>query len=393
MSLKAEAKRQVEILKKNAIEIISEKEFTDKIEKALNEKRPLKVKAGFDPTAPDIHLGHCVLLRKLRDFQDLGHVVCFIVGDFTAGIGDPTGKSEMRPPLSEAQIMQNAETYTQQAFKILDKEKTEVIFNGDWFNNMNLREMTDILRCHTVARMLERDDFENRMKNNKPISMLEFLYPLLQGYDSVKLKSDLELGGNDQKFNLLVGRHLQSAFGQEPQAIMTLPLLVGLDGTQKMSKSLDNYIGITEEPTQIFGKVMSLSDELMFHYYEIFTEENVEALKKEHPKEVKMKLGMFFVEMFYDKEEAQKAKESFEQIFSKGNLADQDFPEYKLKSEEGVLNIVVNSGILASRNEVRRMIQQGAMQFEGEKITDEKAVISSAGILKIGKKKFLKVVV
>lgn len=393
MDFKSEAKRQLEILKKNAIDIIPEENFLHKLEYSLRENAPLKVKAGFDPTAPDIHLGHCVLLKKLRTFQDLGHIVCFIVGDFTARVGDPTGKSEMRPPLSEAQVIENARTYTEQAFKVLDKSKTEIIFNGNWFDQMSLKDMTDVLRCHTVARMLERDDFEKRMNANKPISMLEFIYPLLQGYDSVKLEADIEIGGSDQRFNLLVGRHLQEAFNQTPQVIMTLPLLVGLDGVQKMSKSLNNYIGVAEEPSQIFGKVMSLSDDLMYHYYEIFTDESIKELKQNHPKEVKMSLGEFFVTMFYDSDQAKLAREGFEQIFSKGNLENQDFDEYIVPVEgEAILDVIVNSGKLSSRNDARRMIKQGAVKFDGEKLADDNLILSTAGILKIGKKKFLKIV-
>lgn len=393
-TIKQKALEQFNILKKNAIDILPEDVFLARIESALEEDRPLKVKAGFDPTAPDIHLGHCVLLHKLRKFQDLGHIVCFIVGDFTARIGDPTGKSEMRPPLTQAQVMENARTYTEQAFKVLDKSKTEIIFNGNWFDNMSLKDLTEIMRSYTVARMLERDDFDKRMKANKPISMLEFLYPLMQGYDSVKLEADVELGGSDQKFNLLVGRHLQEVNGQKPQAIMTMPLLVGLDGTNKMSKSLNNYIGVNEEPSQIFGKVMSLSDEMMYHYYEIFTDNDIESLKAEHPKECKMKLAAFFVEMFYDKEQAVLARQGFNQIFSNKNLKDQDFEEYKIDSDgENIIDIICNSGKLSSRNDARRMIKQGGVQFQGEKVLEDKRILKAEGVLKIGKKKFLKLVV
>lgn len=392
MDLKAEAKRQLDIIKKNCSELISEQELLEKLERSLKENRPLIVKAGFDPTAPDIHLGHCVLLRKLRAFQDLGHRVCFIVGDFTAAIGDPTGKSELRPALSKEEIMTNAKTYTEQAFKILDRQKTDVVFNSEWFDEMSLRDIAQLMRNHTVARMLERDDFEKRMKENKSISMLEFLYPLLQGYDSVKIKSDIELGGNDQKFNLLVGRHMQSVFGQENQALMTLPLLVGLDGTQKMSKSLNNYIGVSEASSEIFGKIMSISDELMYHYYELFTDCAPAEVKEMHPKDAKQKLGCEIVRMFYTHKEAEAAKERFNEIFSKRSLENQDFDEYTLTGgREDIISVIVGSGKLQSRNEVRRMLKQGAVQFDGQKITDEKHVLSSCGVLKIGKKLFLKI--
>ncbi|MFC1514631.1 tyrosine--tRNA ligase [Candidatus Omnitrophota bacterium] len=389
MSLKTKAAEQLSSIKAGALEIISEQELRDKIETSLATKKPLRIKAGFDPTAPDIHLGHIVLLKKLRAFQDFGHIVYFIVGDFTARIGDPSGRNEIRPPLTQKQITANAATYTDQAFKVLDKKKTRVVFNSEWFDTMSLEGLMSVLSGYTVARLLERDDFSLRMKENKPITMLEFIYPLLQGYDSVKIEADLELGGNDQKFNLLVGRRMQEAFGQTPQAIMTLPLLIGLDGTNKMSKSLGNYIGIDEEPSQIFGKTMSISDELMDHYFEIF---GITHLKEEHPKASKTNLAAEFVTWFHGPKRAAEERLRFQEIFSKKDLSSQDFPCYRPKTGATILDILLDSKTVASRNEARRLINQKAVEFEGRRICDEKAAIVGTGILRVGKKKFLRIV-
>ncbi|MBN2120333.1 MAG: tyrosine--tRNA ligase [Candidatus Omnitrophica bacterium] len=390
MSLKKKIAEQLTSLKRNVVEIISEEDLAAKIENSFRTNIPLRVKAGFDPTAPDIHLGHIVLLKKLRRFQDLGHIVYFIVGDFTARIGDPSGKNETRPPLTKKQIMQNAKTYTDQAFKILDRKKTKVVFNSKWFDKTTLEDLMVLLSNYTVARLLERDDFTLRMREGKPITMLEFLYPLMQGYDSVKIEADIELGGTDQKFNLIVGRRIQEAFGQSPQVIMTLPLLVGLDGVNKMSKSLGNYIGIQEKPSDIFGKTMSVSDELMYQYLEIF---DLMSLKKEHPKETKTNLACEFVAWFYGKDVAKEEKNKFETIFSKKDLSASDFPEYSINSEgERLLDILIASGLVASKNEARRLIKQKALEFSGHKILDENSLINKEGILRVGKKKFLKIV-
>jgi len=393
MTFKEQALVQLAKIRKNTVDIISEEELTSKIENSLATNTPLRVKAGFDPTAPDIHLGHCVLLTKLRQFQDMGHTVVFIVGDFTARIGDPTGRSETRPVLSVEKVLENAKTYTEQAFKILDRSKTEIVFNGAWFDKMGLKDLLDILGRYTVARILERDDFTKRYEAGKPISMLEFLYPLMQGFDSVEVKSDVELGGTDQKFNLIVGRHLQDSYGQRPQSVITLPLLVGLDGKNKMSKSLGNYIGVKEEPNQIFGKVMSLSDEMMYHYYEIFTDDDIATLRTKHPRDTKVALAKFFVEKFYDATEADKAVQYFVDTFSKRSIDAQDFEEYSIPAAgEGILDVIVKSGKLSSKNEARRLLQQGGVEFSGEKVKDDKAVLASAGVLKVGKKHFLKIV-
>lgn len=393
MKNKSKIVEQLNYLKKNAVEIVSEKELAKKIEHALATNTPLKVKAGFDPTASDIHLGHAVLLKKLRAFQDLGHIVYFIVGDFTARIGDPSQRDQLRPVLSDNQIRANAKTYTEQAFKILDKKKTKIVFNSQWFDAMKMKDFAPIFRNYTVARVLERDDFTNRMKKNKPITVLEFIYPLMQAYDSVKIKADVELGGTDQKFNLIVGRHLQSSFGQEPQVLVILPLLTGLDGKDKMSKSLGNYIGVTEDASQIFGKTMSISDELMYHYYQTLTDKNIAEVKKIHPKEAKLQLAALFVSWFYNKKKAVQERQRFKEIFTKKDLTSQKFKEYKLGSSgKAIIDVLMDSHTIASRNEARRLLRQAALEFEGEKIRDEKFTIQRQGILRIGKKKFLKIV-
>ena len=393
MNIEKETSRQLNLIKKNTGEIISEKELVFKISESLRTNIPLKIKTGFDPTARDIHLGHVVLLKKLRLFQDLGHMVYFLVGDFTARIGDPSGKNELRPVLSEKEIKNNAKTYTDQAFKILDKDKTKVVFNNEWFDKMKIEELIPILRSYTLARLLERDDFSERMKNHLPITTLEFLYPLLQGYDSVEIEADVELGGNDQKFNLITGRHIQEYFGKPPQIVITLPLLIGLDGKDKMSKSLNNYIGIDEEPRDIYGKTMSLSDELMYHYYTLLTDYNLEDIRGMHPKEAKEKLAHEFIRWFYDKETADREQEEFEKIFSKKNIQESEFPEIKVKKGDFLLSAIVDSKTVKSRNEMRRLFKQGAVEFDGERIISEKYSINKPGILRIGRKLFFKIIV
>ncbi len=385
---------QLKLIKEGTVDIIEEGELLEKLKRG----KPLKVKAGFDPTAPDLHLGHTVLLQKLRQFQKLGHVVYFIIGDFTAMIGDPTGRSETRPPLSREEVLKNAETYKEQVFKILDPDKTNIVFNSQWLNKLGTKGVIELSAKYTVARMLERDDFSKRYKEGIPIHIHEFLYPLLQGYDSVAIEADVELGGTDQKFNLLVGRDIQREYGLEPQVCITLPLLVGTDGVRKMSKSYGNYIGITEEPKTMFGKIMSISDELMWEYYALltdYTERDIESMKKEmHPMEAKKKLAHYLVSRFHSKEDADKAKEFFERTFSERQFPG-DAPEVKISEEEiPVINLLLKIGAVSSKNEARRIIQGGGLKINGEKIEDPKAVIEIGDCMKVqvGKKRFYKIV-
>lgn len=386
---------QLSIIKKGVVEIIEEEELLKK----LKEGRPLRVKAGFDPTAPDLHLGHTVLLQKLRQFQQLGHEVYFVIGDFTAMIGDPTGRSETRPPLSREEVLENAKTYEHQVFKILDPEKTNIVFNSTWLSELGTEGIIKLAGKYTVARMLERDDFSKRFKEGIPIYIHEFIYPLLQGYDSVFLKADVELGGTDQKFNLLVGRDLQRAFGQKPQVCITLPLLVGLDGVRKMSKSYQNYIAIQEEPESMFGKIMSISDDLMWDYYTLltdYTEEEIENFKKNlHPMEAKKKLAHYIVERFHGKEQADKALEFFLKTFSQ-----REFPEetpiievpYGLKRR--AYELLFELGIESSKNSARRVVEGGGLRINGKKVEDpnEEIEVKEELRLQVGKKRFYRVV-
>jgi len=386
---------QLGIIKRGTVEIIEEEELLKK----LKEGRPLRIKAGFDPTAPDLHLGHTVLLQKLRQFQQLGHEVYFVIGDFTAMIGDPTGRSETRPPLSREEVLENAKTYEHQVFKILDPEKTNIVFNSTWLSGLGTEGIIKLAGKYTVARMLERDDFSKRFKEGIPIYIHEFIYPLLQGYDSVFLKADVELGGTDQKFNLLVGRDLQRAFGQEPQVCITLPLLVGLDGVRKMSKSYQNYIAIQEEPESMFGKVMSISDDLMWEYYTLltdYTEEEIENFKKNlHPMEAKKKLAHYIVERFHGKEQADKALEFFVKTFS-----EREFPEdapiievpYGLKRR--AYELLFELGIESSKNSARRVVEGGGLRINGVKVEDpnQEIEIKEELRLQVGKKRFYRVV-
>ncbi len=398
----------IELLKRGADEIIPIDEFTSKLQRSEKEDRPLIVKAGFDPTAPDIHLGHTVLLRKMRHFQDMGHMVYFLIGDFTAMIGDPSGKSETRNRLSSEEVMENAETYKKQVFRILDSEKTKIVFNSSWCQPLTFADVLDLTSRYNVARMLERDDFAKRYKDNKPISILEFMYPLVQGYDSVALKADIELGGTDQKFNLLVGRDLQREYGQEPQVIMTLPLLVGLDGVQKMSKSLNNYIGIEEHPREIFGKVMSISDEIMFIYYELVTDvpreqirEYREGMEKGsiHPRDVKVKLAREICRQFHDDEAAENAEAEFNRIFVKKDIPD-DIEEFKIPGDElqdgkiWIIKLLVLAGMAKSNGEARRLVKGGGVSLDGEKLTDEdkELLFDSEVVMKVGKRRFVKII-
>ncbi len=400
-------KNDIAKLKRGVEEIIPAEEFAKKLEESEKNNKPLIIKTGFDPTAPDIHLGHTVLLRKMRQFQDMGHRVQFLIGDFTGMIGDPSGKSETRKRLTKEEVLENAETYKKQVFKILDPEKTEVVFNSKWCEPMNFAEVLTLASRYNVARMLERDDFSNRYKEGKPISILEFLYPLIQGYDSVALKADIELGGTDQKFNLLVGRDLQREYGQEPQVIMTLPLLVGLDGVQKMSKSLGNYIGINEPPKEIFGKVMSISDDLMFLYYELVTDVPVEKIKEyregikngtAHPRDVKVELAKNICAQFYGRDTAEKAEAEFNKIFVKKDLPD-EVPDYDIPGEEKksgkiwIVKLLVLAGMAASNGEARRLIQGGGVSLDGRKIDnpDLEIPLPVEGILKVGKRRFVRI--
>jgi tyrosyl-tRNA synthetase len=375
----------------------------EELEKKLKSGRRLRIKAGFDPTAPDLHVGHTVLINKLKIFQDLGHEVIFLIGDFTGMIGDPTGKNVTRKPLTREDVAENAKTYQEQIFKILDPEKTTVAFNSTWMDAMSSQDMIKLAASYTVARMLERDDFEKRYKSGQPIAIHEFLYPLVQGYDSVALKADVELGGTDQKFNLLVGRHLQQQAGQEPQVVITLPLLEGLDGVQKMSKSLGNYIGINEPPAEIFGKVMSISDELMWRYFDLLSfrpTAELEALEQQvaagrNPRDVKFELAQELIERFHDKAAADAALQGFLQQFQKGAIPD-DIPEVALHCENGsmgIAHVLKNAGLCASTSEAMRMIKQGAVKLDGEKITDPKTELHTGteGVIQVGKRKFARI--
>jgi tyrosyl-tRNA synthetase len=389
---------QLEVIRQGVVEIINEEE----LRKKLIRGKPLTIKAGFDPTAPDIHIGHTVLIHKMRQFQEMGHNVVFLIGDFTAAIGDPSGKSETRPPLSKEEIENNSKTYREQVFKILDTEKTKIVLNSEWFDSFTSSDMVRLASKHTVARMLERDDFHKRYKEQKPIAIHEFLYPLIQGYDSVALKADVELGGTDQKFNLLVGRDLQRDDGQAPQVVITMPLLEGTDGVAKMSKSLGNYIGVDEPPREIVGKVMSISDELMVRYYELVggvTPEELDNLKKnlssgaKHPREAKMELAKKLVERFYDSESALKAEEGFNAQFRQKEVpVEMETFSHKWDGESEMLaSILAKEGAAKSSGEVRRLIKQGGVSVNGEKISDEKFSVGPGEYtIRLGKKRYVK---
>ncbi len=393
-------KEQLEITKRGCSELIIEAEFVEK----LNKGKPLRVKAGFDPTAPDLHLGHTVLINKLRQLQELGHHIIFLIGDFTGMIGDPTGKNATRPPLTREQIAENAKTYQAQVFKILDPDRTEVAFNSTWMDKLTSVDMIRLAAKYNVARMLERDDFGKRYRSGQSIAIHEFLYPLVQGYDSVALKSDLELGGTDQKFNLLVGRELQRDYGQSSQCILTMPLLEGLDGVNKMSKSLGNYVGIAEGPGQIFGKLMSISDELMWRYVELLSFESLATIrnwKKEveggrNPRDIKVGFAQEIVARFHDRAAAEKALADFEAQFRQGQVPE-NIPELTLSTEGEPLlfyQILKQSGLTASTSEAMRMIEQGGVKLDGEKVSDKALKLSRGGpyVIQVGKRKFARVV-
>jgi len=392
----SDLKKQLEIIKQGIEEIIGEDDLVQK----LKDNKTLTIKVGFDPTAPDLHLGHTVLLRKMRQLQDLGHKVIFLIGDFTGKIGDPTGKNKTRPPLTDKEIEENAKTYQDQVFKVLDKDKTVVDFNSRWGDKMSGADMIKLAAQSTVARMIERDDFSKRFKNNQPISIHEFLYPLMQGYDSVELEADMELGGTDQKFNLLVGRDLQKSAGSKPQTIMTLPLLEGLDGVKKMSKSEDNYIGITESADQIFGKTMSIPDDVMFKWFDLLSfrsPEEISSLKKEidngaNPRDAKITLALELAERFTNNDEAMQAKENFSKKFAKNELPSNiEEKAHKIDQMPALPNLLKDLGMVSSTSDALRLIQQGAVKINQQKVEDKDTILdlNEKTLLQVGKKKYL----
>ncbi|HHT00561.1 MAG TPA: tyrosine--tRNA ligase [Thiomicrospira sp.] len=389
---------QLAIIKRGAEEILVEKELVEKLESG----KPLRVKAGFDPTAADLHLGHTVLINKLKQFQDLGHEVLFLIGDFTAMIGDPTGKSATRPALTAEEVVENAETYKEQVFKILDPAKTKVMFNSEWMSKMSAAEMIQLAGKQTVARMLERNDFGDRYASNTPIAIHEFLYPLVQGYDSVAMNADIELGGTDQKFNLLMGRTLQGHYGKPQQCTLTMPILEGLDGVQKMSKSLNNYIGIKDAPNDMFGKVMSVSDDLMWRYYELLSFESIESIQAlkaavengENPRNVKVKLALELITRFHSEEAATNALKDFETKFSKNAIPD-DIDEITIEGEMPLANLLKEAGLVGSTSDGHRMTKQGAVKINGEKVEDSRQLmpVDTTAVYQVGKRKFAKITI
>ena len=392
----SDLQKQLEIIKQGIEEIIGEDDLVQK----LKDNKTLTIKVGFDPTAPDLHLGHTVLLRKMRQLQDLGHKVIFLIGDFTGKIGDPTGKNKTRPPLTDKEIEENAKTYQDQVFKVLDKDKTVVDFNSRWGDKMSGADMIKLAAQSTVARMIERDDFSKRFKNNQPISIHEFLYPLMQGYDSVELDADMELGGTDQKFNLLVGRDLQKSAGSKPQTIMTLPLLEGLDGAKKMSKSEDNYIGITESADQIFGKTMSIPDDVMFKWFDLLSfrpPEEISSLKKEidngaNPRDAKIMLALELAERFTNNDEAMQAQENFSKKFAKNELPSNiEEKAHKIDQMPALPNLLKDLGMVSSTSDALRLIQQGAVKINQQKVEDKDTILglNEKILLQVGKKKYL----
>lgn len=395
---------QIRLIKHGVAELLPEEELKKKLERAEKTGKPIVLKLGLDPTAPDIHLGHTVVLRKLKLFQDLGHKVIIIIGDFTARIGDPTGKSVTRKPLSVEDVLKNAETYKEQIFKVLDPVKTEVRYNSEWLSKLSFEEVLKLAAKYTVARMLERDDFSKRYKEGRPISIHEFLYPLMQGYDSVAIESDVEFGGTDQTFNLLMGRHLQSEIGQEPQCILTMPILEGLDGVQKMSKSLGNYIGIDEAPNEMYGKAMSIPDALMMRYFMLVTDmsiEEQEELSKRletgeaHPRDTKMKLAYTIVDLYHGEEAAKSAQAEFVRVFQKGSMPT-DIPEFEVEQPTQAVwlpQFLSDAGLVSSNSEARRSMKQGAVKINGDKFAgvDDKLILEEGMIVQVGKRRYVKV--
>ncbi len=404
MTLKKDVEQQYEHIRKGSMEIIQEGELKAKLERSLEKNQPLRVKAGFDPTAPDIHLGHTVLLRKMKHFQDLGHNVIFLIGDFTGLIGDPSGRSKTRPPMTRKEIEKNAETYKDQVFKILDPQKTIIDFNSRWLGKLSSFDVVKLTAKYTVARILERDDFANRMQTRQPISVHEILYPLMQAYDSVALRADVELGGTDQKFNLLVGRDFQREYGQEPQIVLTMPLLEGLDGAEKMSKSLGNYVGITEPPDQIFGKIMSVSDELMFRYYELLTDVSVREIRemqkqveqqKANPRDIKSRLARMITADFWGEKTAEQAAGEFEKVFRQGKDPS-DMPAIKVEQDRiNIIDLLFEHKLMPSRKEAKRTVLQGGVYLNHERIRNIDTMVTLSEkdgvVLKIGKKRFYKI--
>lgn len=385
---------QLELIKRGTAEIISEEDLIAK----LKQNRPLNVKAGFDPTAPDLHLGHTVVLQKMKHFQELGHNVTFLIGDFTGMIGDPTGKSETRKPLTKEQVLANAETYKEQVFKILDPEKTKICFNSAWLEPLTMKETLSLMAKFTVARIIERDDFQKRYKAGEPIGMHEFMYPIMQGFDSVNMDTDIELGGTDQKFNLLVGRDLLRQYGKEAQVAITMPIIEGLDGVQKMSKSLGNYVGISESPKDMFGKLMSITDELMFRYYTLLSDmslKDIEKMKQDietgdfHPMTAKKNLAREIVSRYHGTKAGIEAEEEFVRVFSNKNIPT-DIQEYKIQG--CFLDIILALNFASSKSEARRLAEQGGIHFENEKVYDLTLIPDHEGILKVGKRKFAKLI-
>ncbi len=402
-----EPNEQLRQLKKGAVDLVSEQELLKKLEISFKENRPLRIKAGFDPTRPDLHLGHTVLLNKMRQFQNLGHHCIFLIGDFTGMIGDPSGRNEARPALTKRDVAENAKTYARQVFKILDSKKTEVSYNSHWMDKFQAQDFIKLSSQYTVARMLERDDFEKRYKGGMAINIHEFLYPLVQGYDSVALKADVELGGTDQKFNLLLGRDIQKSYAHSPQCILTVPILEGLDGVQKMSKSYDNYIGVEDSPKDMFGKTMRVSDELMIRYYELLTDIDVDGLEKlkneisngtKHPRQAKVELAQTLIERFYDKKAAVNALVEFERIFIKKGLPD-DIPEMTVSVEKEIwiCKLMVDAQLAGSTSEARRLVKGNAVERDGKKCLDPQVKWNleegQEFVLKAGKKKFVKIMV
>ncbi len=401
-----EIDKQLEIIKKGVVELIPEQELVKKLEKSRKENKPLNIKLGCDPTRPDLHLGHSVVIRKLAQFQKLGHQAILIIGDFTAMIGDPSGRNSTRPPLTFEEAKTNAETYLKQAYKILDPEKTKIVYNSEWLGKMNFQEVISLASKYTVARMIERDDFTKRFNSNTPISLHEFLYPLAQAMDSVAIESDVELGGTDQKFNLLVGRDIQREFAKEPQVILTMPLLVGTDGVEKMSKSYGNYIGIDDTPQQMYGKTLSIPDNLIIPYFELITDESVENIKSYklqmennsiNPRDLKRKLARMIVEMYHSEQAAINAEIEFDKIFINKGIPD-EMPEFSIQYSEngiGILDLITQINFAPSNGEARRLVQQGGVSIDNEKINDFKFVINKKNdfVLKVGKRKFAKIII
>jgi tyrosyl-tRNA synthetase len=396
---------QLKIIKRGTVEIIPEEELVRKLEKSIKENKPLRIKQGYDPTAPDIHLGHTVCLRKLRQFQEIGHQVVLIIGDYTGMVGDPSGRSETRPQLSYEEIKKNAKTYQEQFFKVVDKTKTEVHFNGEWFSNMSFQEIMHLASKFTLARILERDDFSKRYKEQIPISIHELFYPLMQGYDSVMINADVEIGATEQKFNLLAARQIQEIYGQEPQAILTMPVLPGTDGVQRMSKSVGNYIGVSEPPKEIFGKIMSIPDDLIYTYFELLTditENDLLKIKKEfedkknNPMILKKRLGKEIVRMYYNKAEADKACEEFEKVFSKKELPEEIPTKYFEHDEPEIWigHLLVKAGCVQYTSEIRRLIKQGGLCIDNKRIDDEdlKVPVEGEKLVKLGKRRFYKII-